>query len=74
MERNGIHILFYCLSILKRRGTKLMVSDGMRRNIFHSSSIIIFQIQKMKYYYISFCSSSFHYISSIQIEPLELFF
>jgi hypothetical protein len=30
VEWNGINISFYCLDILKRRGTKLMVSGGMR--------------------------------------------
>jgi hypothetical protein len=29
MERNGINISLYCLDILKRRGTKLMVSGDI---------------------------------------------
>jgi hypothetical protein len=30
IERNEIKISFHCLNILKRRETKLKVSDGMR--------------------------------------------
>jgi hypothetical protein len=35
VELNGINIQFHCLNILKRRGTKLKVSDGMGWNSFH---------------------------------------
>jgi hypothetical protein len=46
MERSGINIPLHCLDILKRRGTKLIVSGGIILNSFHP---------------ISFCSAPFHY-------------
>jgi hypothetical protein len=76
MKRNGINISINCLDILKRIWTKLMVSGDMRWNLFHHisfcsapfHSIIIFEIQTMKSYYIPFHSAPFHYIPSIQIK------
>jgi hypothetical protein len=54
MERNEINIPFHCLDILKKRGTKLMVSGDIILNSFH---------------YIPLRSAPFHYISLIQTKP-----
>jgi hypothetical protein len=63
MEQKRINISFRCFDILERRGTKLKVSGGMRRNSFnHISfySIIIFQIKTINI--ILFHPFSFHSI------------